>query len=69
LSDKLAIAKELAFLAVGRAHSYHDMIRGLVLSPEVSAERNVYVRIGLFQVKGQESFVTAKWDIRSLKIV
>ncbi|KAF4468342.1 HET domain-containing [Fusarium albosuccineum] len=54
---------ELTFIAVGRAHTDHGIIRGLMLLRDKSGESSNYRRVGLFQAQDGGDFQVENWSV------
>jgi hypothetical protein len=67
--DLVMTGQELTFIAVGRTHSDHRIVRGLLLVRSEAAGKNLYRRIGMFQVPERGSFAVAEWDVMPLTVV
>ncbi|KAH7145687.1 heterokaryon incompatibility protein-domain-containing protein [Dactylonectria estremocensis] len=57
---------ELTLIAVGRAHTDHGIIRGLMLLRDTAKESSDYRRVGMFQARDEGDFTVDNWGIEEV---
>ncbi|KAH6884912.1 hypothetical protein B0T10DRAFT_462606 [Thelonectria olida] len=60
---------ELTFIAVGRAHTDHGVIRGLMLLRDKAGESSGYRRVGVFQARDEGGFKVENWCIEEAVVI